>query len=96
MAGFIFESHPKNERIFMSTLGLYFSRQEKGRLYPNFAHVYVKSWSKSARIKDSDDFILLTPECVSSGELDEQIDRLIRELEQIRTLGKKKLAKRET
>jgi hypothetical protein len=78
------------------TLGLYFSKQERGSLYPNFAHVYLKSWSKSARIKDSDDFMLLTPECVSAGEFDEQIDRLIRELEQIRTLGKKKLAKRES
>jgi hypothetical protein len=80
----------------MSTLGLYFSRQQRGSLYPTFAHVYVKSWSKSARIKDSDDYILLTPECVSSGELDAQVERLIRELEQIRALGKKKLARRET
>jgi hypothetical protein len=78
------------------TLGLYFSKQESGSLYPSFAHVYLKSWSKSARIKDSDDFLLLTPECVSAGEFDEQIDRLIRELEQIRTLGNKKLAKRES
>jgi len=77
------------------TLGLYFSKQEGDSLYPNFAHVYLKSWSNSARIKNSDDFKLLTPECVSAGEFDEQIDRLIRELEQIRTLGNKKLAKRE-
>ena len=77
----------------MSTLGLYFSKQESGSLYPSFAHVYVKSSSKSARIKDSDDFTLLTPECMTSAELDAQIDRLIRELEKIRTTGKQKLAK---
>lgn len=80
----------------MSTLGLYFSRQKRGTLYPSFAHIYLKSRSKSERIKDSDDYILLTPECVSPGELDAQVDRLIRELEQVRTLGKQKLARRET
>jgi len=79
----------------MSTLGLQFSRQGGGRLYPSFAHVYVRSWSKSERIKDGAELILLTPECVSPGELDEQIDRLIRELEHIRGLGRRKFAKRE-
>jgi hypothetical protein len=82
----------------MSTLGLYFCREKKGTMYPSFGHVYVKSWSTSPRgedIKDGEKCILLTPECVTQGELNAQIDRLIQELEQIRALGKKKFAKRE-
>jgi hypothetical protein len=79
-----------------STLDLYFSPQGKGDLYPSFGHIHVKAFSTSprrAKAKGRSDYVLLTPECVSQGELDEQIDRLIRELEHIRALGKKKFPK---
>jgi len=78
-----------------STLDLYFSPQEKGGLYPSFCHIYVKAYGTSPRgreAKGRTDYVLLTPECVSPGELDEQIDRLIRELEHVRALGKRKLS----
>ena len=75
-----------------TTLDFYFS-PKKGRLYPSFGHIHVKAFTTSPRgmeAKGRSDYALLTPECVSQGELDEQIDRLIRELEHIRDLGKKK------
>ena len=77
------------------TLDLYFSPREKDVLYPSFCHIFVKAHGTSPRgveAKGRGDYVLLTPECVSQAELDEQIDRLIRELEHIRTLGKKKLS----
>lgn len=77
-----------------STLDLYFSPKESGSLYPSFVHVYVKAYGTSPRgreAKERADYVLLTPECMSEEELDAQIDRLIRELERIRTLGKKRL-----
>ena len=79
-----------------STLDLYFSPQESGGLYPSFGHIYVKAYGTSPRgreAKGRTDYVLLTPECMSQPELDEQIDRLIRELEHIRARGKKRFTK---
>ena len=78
-----------------TTLDLYFCKQDGDALsYPSFGHIYVKAYGSSPRGQSGrSDYVLLTPECMTQAELDEQIDRLIRELEQIRTLGKKKFAK---
>jgi len=78
-----------------ATLDLYFSPQSKGSLYPSFCHIYVKANGTSPRgpeAKGRSDYVLLTPECTSQIELDEQIDGLIRELEHIRSLGRNKLS----
>lgn len=79
-----------------STLDLYFSPKESADLYPSFGHIYVKAYGTSPRGREANgrtDYVLLTAECMSEGELDEQIDRLIGELEHIRALGKKRFAK---
>jgi len=38
--------------------------------------------------------ILLTADCVSAGEWDAQLDRLIKELDRIRKSGRKKLSRK--
>jgi hypothetical protein len=75
-----------------STLGFYFNKVQKGDLYPSHAYIYVKNWSTGPRgkdVKNGDKCILLTPEIASASELDAHVDRLIRELEKIRALGKR-------
>lgn len=42
--------------------------------------------------RDADDIVCITPECVSVGELEGEIDRLQVELEEIRTLARRKFA----
>jgi hypothetical protein len=79
-----------------STFDLYFSPQEKGGRYPSFGHIHVKAYGTSPRAveaKGRSDYVLLTTECVSQIELDEQIDRLIQELEHVRVLGRGKFSK---
>lgn len=54
---------------------------------PPRAHIYVKSYSKGNR-----GFIFITPDCVRIGELEYEIDRLQKELENIRKKAKRKFA----
>lgn len=68
------------------SLDLDFVRPGKTELPgPPRAHIYVKSYSKSNR-----DFIFITPNCVSIGELEHEIDRLQKELEDIRKKARRK------
>lgn len=54
---------------------------------PPRAHIYIKSYSKS-----NQDFIFITPDCVSIEELEYEIDRLQKELEDIRKKARRKFA----
>ena len=54
---------------------------------PPCSHIYVKSYSKGNR-----GFIFITPDCVSIGELEYEIDRLQKELEDIRKKARRKFA----
>lgn len=58
------------------SLDLLFEAAEAG---PQLAQIFVK-----AHTKDEDGHILITPHCVSLPEFENQVDRLIRELEAIR------------
>ena len=53
---------------------------------PPRAHIYVKSYSKSNR-----GFIFITPDCVNIRELEYEIDRLQKELEDIRKKARRKI-----
>jgi hypothetical protein len=55
------------------------------------AQVYVKTFT-THQYKGYDEHLFITPECMTPGELDEQIDRLHRELEEIRTAVRDKFA----
>lgn len=54
---------------------------------PPRAHIYVKSHTR-----DNRNFIFVTPECVSIRELEYEIDRLQKELENIRKKARRKFA----
>ncbi|MBA7570404.1 hypothetical protein ES708_12154 [subsurface metagenome] len=54
---------------------------------PPRVHIYVKSYSESTR-----GFIFITPDCVSIRELEYEIDRLKKELEDIRKKARRKFA----
>jgi hypothetical protein len=60
--------------------------KKKGHLPgPPLAQVYVNTHSK-----DAEEHILITPQCLSFAEINYQIDRLIKELEDIRKKAKQK------
>lgn len=58
---------------------------EKSNATIQTAQIYVKTHTSS-----EDRLLLITPVCASSGELDEQVDRLHAELEEIRKTGHRK------
>lgn len=55
---------------------------------PRIAQIYLKTHSS-----DKKGNILITPQCVSMGDFDGEIERLMRELEVIREKGKRKFSK---
>jgi len=55
------------------------------------AKVYVKNHTTSV-LKNGNRLDFITPECVSLGELDGEIDRLHAELEDIRKMAQRKFA----
>jgi len=55
---------------------------------PPMSHIFVKTSTSS-----KEGLIFLTPPCVSAVELEEQVKRLKKELDDILTIGKKKYAK---
>ena len=76
----------KEEKYMTHSLDLDFVKPKKKELPgPPRAHIYVKSYSKSNR-----DFIFITPNCVSIVELEHEIDRLRKELEDIRKKARRK------
>jgi hypothetical protein len=76
----------KEEEYMTHSLDLDFVKPRKKDLPgPPRAHIYVKSYSKSNR-----GFIFITPDCVSIGELEYEIDRLQKELEDIRKKARRK------
>ena len=58
------------------------------RAAPPSAHIYVKTHTR----KDGSKLMLITPECVSYPEVDYEISRLIKELEELRKRAKKEFA----
>lgn len=71
------------------SLDVIFRKPSKDELPgPVMAQVYVKSHTR-----DKEDYILITPYCVSLIEIEEQINRLKEELEIIRKKAKEKFAK---
>ena len=71
------------------SLDVIFRKPSKGELSGHvMAHVYVKSHTR-----DKEGYVLITPDCVSLREIEEQINRLKEELEIIRTKAKEKFAK---
>jgi hypothetical protein len=74
----------------LSSLDLMFRKPSKGQPPgPGIAHIYVRTYSGN---KKGDIFI--TPDCFSMRELEEQIERLKRELETIRKKANRKFPKR--
>jgi len=68
------------------SLDLHFVDHRKASLpAPPVAQIYIKT---STREEDGTTYI--TPECMSFGEFNEQIDRLQKELEELRKKAKKK------
>lgn len=71
------------------SLDVIFRKPSKGEISgPVMAQVYVKSHTR-----DKKGYILITPDCVSLREIEEQVNRLKEELEIIRKKAKEKLAK---
>ena len=56
---------------------------------PPVARVFIKTSTQ-----DEDGFTYVTPNCVSASELDYQIDRLKKELEEIRKKAHRQFARR--
>jgi hypothetical protein len=73
----------------LSSLDLMFRKPSKEQLPgPGIAHTYVRTYSGN---KEGDIFI--TPDCFSMRELEEQIDRLKKELETIKKKAQQEFAK---
>ena len=67
-------------------LDLYFRSPKKDEhIFTPFGHIRVKRC-----LKDKQGRIFLTPDCLTKREIDEQVDRLIQELEDVRKKAKKK------
>ena len=64
---------------------LFEAPREGDRPGPSSYHIYVKSWTGR-----EGEPMLITLECASSSELEEEIDRLHDELEKIRKKARKK------
>lgn len=72
------------------SLDLEFGKPSKNDLPgPTNAYIYVKTYSCEK------DQIFITPDCVTLRELDEQIDRLKKELEEIRKKAKQKFSQKD-
>ena len=67
---------------------LIFSPKEGDIPFTPFGQIYVKSHAK-----DKQGHILLSANCMTKKEVDEQVDRLIKQLENIRKKAKKKFSK---
>ena len=63
-------------------------KSAEGDISAPSVRVYVKAYGSDER-----GLIFLTPECVSSTELDAEIDRLKEELEEIRKRGRREFTK---
>ena len=71
------------------SLGLVFLKPKKGDLpFTPFSHVYIRR-SSVCRYKGRD-YETLTPRCVGLTEIEYQIDRLKKELEDIRKEARRK------
>jgi hypothetical protein len=69
-------------------LDLLFRKPSKGQLAgPPIAQIYVKIHGR-----DEEGHVLVTPRCVSLKEIEEEIDRLKKELEVIRKKAKRNFA----
>jgi hypothetical protein len=68
----------------MSTipLGLAFRQHEDG--IPAELGIYLESWSESANRFGQHSVRMLTNECLTPRELEAEVDRLIRELEELK------------
>lgn len=64
---------------------LFFSQKESDFPFTPFGQIYVKSHAK-----DSLGHIILSSNCMTKREVDEQVDRLIKQLEGIRKKAKRK------
>lgn len=73
------------------SLDLIFNEPLKGLPGSAIAQIYIKTHSR-----DDEGHILITPQCVSMRELEEQIECLKRELETIKKKAKQKFLKRRT
>ena len=69
------------------SLDLRFRKPPKGHHSRPLAQIYVKTHSS-----DENGYIFITPECVSLRNVEEQIDRLKKELETIRKKARRKFA----
>lgn len=75
---------------------LFLSRKKRELEYkfgPPSSHITLKSWTCIDRKGVPKDLPLLTPDCITIGELEYQVERLHEELEEIRKAAKAKYAK---
>jgi hypothetical protein len=72
------------------SLDLTFHEPSRGKPGARIAQIYVKAHSE-----DENGNILITPQCVSWREFEEQIDRLKEELDMIARKAKQKFANKE-
>lgn len=70
------------------SLDIDFMKPPKNLPGPIFAHIYVKNYCK-----DHQGLIFITPDCVTIGELEYEISRLQKELENIRNKARKRFVK---
>ncbi|MCK4948255.1 MAG: hypothetical protein KAQ99_00640 [Candidatus Aureabacteria bacterium] len=72
------------------SIELMFHKPSKGALLDcNAAKIYVKTHTR-----DKEGNIFLTPDCCCEGEIEEQVNRLKKELNIVRREAKKKFAKK--
>ena len=65
----------------------------KSRQHNPIAKIHLKTYTQGGYKGVNPDLIFITPECMTTGEFDAQIDRLHAELETIRKNGRRKFSK---
>lgn len=77
------------------SLDLEFRKPSKNDLPgPSSAYIYLKTFT-TEKDKNGKDLFLITPDCVTLKELDEQIDYLKKELDEIRKKAIRLFSKKE-